>query len=94
MPVLFYLKTFAVAVGLLSVHLAHGAESMFQSLGWRSEPWAGVLRKVVLLYCVLYFLGNLAIPGAILTGLAKPAPGTTAARALVASAPAAVAVSR
>ncbi len=87
---LFYI----VAVGLLSVHLAHGADSMFQSLGWRSERWGGALRKVVVLYCLLYFLGNLAIPGAILTGLAKPAPGTTAARALVAAAPAPVAVPR
>ncbi len=87
---LFYI----VAVGLLSVHLAHGADSMFQSLGWRSEKWAGALRKVVIVTCVLYFAGNLAIPGAILAGLAKPAPGTTAARELAAAAPAAVAISR
>jgi succinate dehydrogenase / fumarate reductase cytochrome b subunit len=85
---------YMLAVGLLSVHLAHGAGSMFQSLGWRSERWAGALRKIVGLYCLLYFLGNLAIPGAILTGLAKPAPGTTAARLLVAAAPAATAVPR
>ena len=71
---------YILAVGLLSVHLAHGADSMFQSLGWRSEKWAGALRKLVAVYCILYFLGNLAIPGAIMTGLAKPAPGTTAAR--------------
>jgi succinate dehydrogenase / fumarate reductase cytochrome b subunit len=81
---LFYI----LAVGLLSVHLAHGADSMFQSLGWRSEKWAGALRKIVGLYCLLYFLGNLAIPGAILTGLARPAAGTTAARRLAAAAPA------
>lgn len=82
---LFYI----LAVGLLSLHLAHGADSMFQSLGWRSEQWAGALRKVVVLYCVLYFLGNLAIPGAIVTGLAKPAPGTAAALVLAARNPAA-----
>jgi len=80
---LFYI----LAVGLLSFHLAHGADSMFQSLGWRSEQWAGALRKVVALYCVLYFLGSLAIPGAILTGLAKPVAGTTAARVLEARGP-------
>jgi succinate dehydrogenase cytochrome b subunit len=79
---LFYI----VAIGLLSVHLAHGAESMFQSLGWRTERWAGVLRKLVFLYCLLYFLGNLAIPGAILTGVVKPAAGTYAAQQLAASA--------
>ena len=84
---LFYM----IAVGLLSFHLAHGAESMFQSLGWRSERWAGALKKVVVLYCLLYFLGNLAIPGAILTGAVKPAAGTYAAQKL---APDASAVAR
>lgn len=84
---LFYI----LAVGLLSFHLAHGAESMFQSLGWRSERWAGALKKVVVLYCLLYFLGNLAIPGAILTGAVKPAAGTYAAQKL---APDASAVAR
>ncbi len=73
---------YMLAVGLLSLHLAHGADSMFQSLGWRTERWAGVLRKVVVLYCLLYFLGNLAIPGAILSGIARPAPGTLAAERL------------
>jgi succinate dehydrogenase / fumarate reductase cytochrome b subunit len=32
-----------------------------------------------MLYCIAYFLGSLAIPGAILAGLNKPAPGTAAA---------------
>jgi succinate dehydrogenase / fumarate reductase cytochrome b subunit len=84
---LFYI----IAVGLLSFHLAHGAESMFQSLGWRSERWVGLLKKLVALCCLLYFLGNLAIPGAILTGAAKPAAGTYAAQKL---APAAALVRR
>ena len=87
---LFYI----LAVGLLSLHLAHGAESMFQSLGWRTERWAGALKKVVILYCVLYFLGNLAIPGAILTGLARPAAGTYAAQKLAGGVPAATVVQR
>ena len=86
---LFYI----VAVGLLSFHLMHGAESMFQTLGWKSGKWAGLLQKIVLAYCVLYFLGSLAIPGAILTGLAKPAAGTCAAQRLAAT-PAAVVVQR
>jgi succinate dehydrogenase / fumarate reductase, cytochrome b subunit len=75
---LFYI----LAVGLLSFHLSHGVDSIFQTLGWRSGRWAGLLRKVVVLYCVLYFLGSLAIPGAILTGAVKPAPGTYAAQKL------------
>ena len=72
---------YIIAVGLLSLHLAHGADSMFQTIGWRNERWGAALRRLVAACCLLYFLGNLAIPGAIVTGLAKPAPGTTAARA-------------
>jgi succinate dehydrogenase / fumarate reductase cytochrome b subunit len=40
------------------------------------------LRRLVAVYCILYFLGNLAIPGAILTGIVEPAEGTTAAQIL------------
>lgn len=87
---LFYI----VAVGLLAFHLAHGAESMFQTLGWKGGKWACCLKRIVTIYCVLYFLGSLLIPGAILTGMAKPAPGTTAAQRLVASAPATLVVQR
>jgi succinate dehydrogenase / fumarate reductase cytochrome b subunit len=59
---------YIVAVGLLSVHLLHGADSLFQTLGWRNARWSGALRVVVTVLCAAYFLGNLAIPGAVLTG--------------------------
>lgn len=72
---LFYI----IATSLLSVHLLHGIESLFQTIGWRNGTWACCLRKVVTGLVVLYFLGNLIIPGAILTGIAKPAGGTYAA---------------
>jgi succinate dehydrogenase / fumarate reductase cytochrome b subunit len=65
---LFYL----LAVGLLSVHLLHGADSMFQTLGWRNGRWSGVLRKVCILFAIVYFLGNAAIPGAVLLGKLQP----------------------
>ena len=81
---------YIIAVGLLAVHLLHGIDSLFQTIGWRSAKWSTALRKVAVVYCVIYFLGNLAIPGAILTGLAKPAAGTYAAQKL-AAAPAATA---
>lgn len=77
---LFYI----IAVGLLSFHLLHGMDSMFQTFGLRNHRWAGGLRRVVVIFCLAYFLGNLAIPGAILTGIVKPAAGTTAAAQLVA----------
>jgi succinate dehydrogenase / fumarate reductase cytochrome b subunit len=77
---LFYI----IAVGLLSLHLWHGTESLFQTFGWRNGKWETGLRRVVALYCILYFLGNLAIPGAILSGVVEPAAGTAAAAELIA----------
>ena len=72
---IFYL----VAVGLLSLHLWHGAESLFQTFGWRNTRWSRPLRAVVALACALYFLGNLAIPGAVLTGVLTPHSSPSAA---------------
>ncbi len=72
---LFYI----VAVGLLSFHLLHGTDSLFQTLGLRSGRWAGALRTVALLFCLGYFLLNLAIPGAVLTGRLQPHPVSVAA---------------
>jgi succinate dehydrogenase / fumarate reductase, cytochrome b subunit len=80
---------YILATGLLSVHLLHGMESLFQTLGLRNAKWSCCLRKAVAALCLLYFLGNLAIPGAIATGLLKPAPGTTAETVLAAKAAAA-----
>lgn len=64
---LFYI----VAVGLLSLHLLHGAESLFQTLGLRNRRWERFLQVVVAAGCAAYFLGNLAIPGAAVVGLLK-----------------------
>ncbi|MDB6093648.1 MAG: Succinate dehydrogenase [Verrucomicrobia bacterium] len=63
---------YMIAVGLLSVHLLHGFDSMFQSIGWRSAKWAGALRKVTIAFCLAYFLANAAIPGAVLAGKLQP----------------------
>jgi succinate dehydrogenase / fumarate reductase, cytochrome b subunit len=73
---------YILATGLLAIHLWHGVESMFQTLGLRNAAWSASLRRAVALFALIYFLGNLAIPGAILSGLAQPAPGTTAATQL------------
>jgi succinate dehydrogenase / fumarate reductase cytochrome b subunit len=76
---------YIVAVGLLALHLWHGVDAMFQTIGWRNAQWSGLLRRAAAVFSLLYFLGNLAIPGAILTGVAKPAPGTEAARQFAAA---------
>jgi succinate dehydrogenase / fumarate reductase cytochrome b subunit len=72
---LFYI----VAVGLLSFHLLHGFDSMFQTLGLRSSRWSTGLRRVAVVFCALYFLGNLAIPGAVLIGKLQPRTAAVAA---------------
>ncbi len=65
---LFYI----VAVGLLSLHLLHGIDSLFQTLGLRSEKWSGVLRKLAVLFCAAYFFFNLMIPASVLLGRLQP----------------------
>jgi len=64
---------YILAVGLLAFHLWHGVESMCQTLGIKTSRWACCLRRLARAFCVLYFLGNLAIPGSILAGYVKPA---------------------
>jgi succinate dehydrogenase / fumarate reductase cytochrome b subunit len=65
---LFYI----ISVGLLSLHLLHGFDSLFQSLGLRNAKWSALLHKAALVLCLVYFLGNLAIPGAVLAGKLQP----------------------
>jgi succinate dehydrogenase / fumarate reductase cytochrome b subunit len=74
---LFYI----VAVGLLSLHLLHGFDSLFQTLGLRNAKWSACLHKLSVAFCLLYFLGNLAIPGAALAGKLQPQPAKVAATA-------------
>jgi succinate dehydrogenase / fumarate reductase cytochrome b subunit len=63
---------YIIAVGLLSIHLLHGTDSMFQTLGLRSRRWSGALRTICIVFAAAYFLGNLAIPGAVLLGKLQP----------------------
>ncbi len=76
---------YIIATTLLAFHLLHGIDSLFQTIGWRNQTWSCRLRAVAAFFCLLYALGNLAIPGAILTGLVKPAAGTYAAKVVAAS---------
>ncbi len=62
---------YIIAVGLLSLHLLHGFDSLFQTVGLRNAKWSGCLRKIAIVFCLAYFLGNLAIPGAVLAGQLK-----------------------
>src|SRR5690606_18047520 len=46
---LFYM----VATGLLAMHLWHGVDSMFQTIGWRNGTWSCCLRKAAGLLALL-----------------------------------------
>ena len=60
----FYL----IAVGLLSLHLAHGIPSLFQSLGLRHPKYSPAIAKVGFWLAVLLFAGYASIPTAVLLG--------------------------
>jgi len=59
---------YVFAMALLSLHLSHGVNSMFQSVGWswRCCPNAG--RWLANITAWVIFLGNSSIPAAILLG--------------------------
>lgn len=65
---------YIIAVGLLSVHLLHGFDSMFQSMGWRSAKWSPALRGITIVFCLAYFIFNAAIPASVLSGRLQEAP--------------------
>jgi succinate dehydrogenase / fumarate reductase cytochrome b subunit len=65
---------YIISVALLTVHLWHGIESMFQTLVLRTERWGRGLRMIARAYCVLYLAGNVLIVGAILGGFVQPHP--------------------
>lgn len=71
---------YIVSVALLAMHLWHGVDSLFQTIGWRNHKWSCALRTVAGLFALVYLIANVAMPGLIVSGIAKPAAGTTAAQ--------------
>jgi succinate dehydrogenase / fumarate reductase cytochrome b subunit len=63
----FYL----VGVGLLAMHLNHGIQSMFQTLGLSSGKVAPLWQKGGQAFSWLLFIGYASIPVAVLTGVVK-----------------------
>ncbi len=62
---------YIVSVGLLSVHLAHGAQSIFHSLGLINPGYEPLVQLGGRLFAVVVFLGMGAVPAAVLLGLVK-----------------------
>ncbi len=64
---LFYI----VGVGLLCLHLSHGAGAMWQSMGWKKRSYAPLLDGLAKWGAIVIFLGYISIPIAILARLIK-----------------------
>ena len=67
--VLFYV----VGVGLLCLHLSHGASSMFQSLGWKNRAYGPFLDQAARLVAIAIFVGYISIPVAVQFGYGRQA---------------------
>ena len=62
---------YVLAIGLLCIHLSHGASAMFQSLGLKNEAYAAIIDRLAVVIAVLIFLGYISIPIAVMMGVVK-----------------------
>lgn len=60
---------YVVAMGMLCMHLFHGAWSMFQTLGFSSPRYTPLLKSLAAVVSILIFVGFVSIPLSVLTGL-------------------------
>ncbi len=60
--------SYIVAVALLSLHLAHGVPSLFQTLGLRHPKYTPTIEKIGHWLAVVLFVGYASIPVAVLLG--------------------------
>lgn len=57
---------YVIAMTLLCSHLMHGVGSIFQTLGFRSQKAAGLIKQLSIGYSLFIWLGFISIPVAIL----------------------------
>jgi succinate dehydrogenase / fumarate reductase, cytochrome b subunit len=62
---------YIISMGLLCLHLSHGITSTMQSLGLRSHKTAEGFKVFAIVAAAAIFIGNCAIPIAILAGIIK-----------------------
>ena len=68
---------YMVAMLLLGLHLIHGLNSVWQTLGINHPRWNGVLLGTGPILGTLIAGGYLAIPAAVLAGIIRLPPGVT-----------------
>jgi succinate dehydrogenase / fumarate reductase cytochrome b subunit len=59
---------YVLGIGLLCIHLSHGASAMFQSLGLNNAAYEAVIDRLATVAAVVIFLGYISIPLAVLAG--------------------------
>lgn len=62
---------YILGMALLCLHLRHGAQAWFQSLGWRKDAYAVALDRFAVISAIVIFIGNISMPVAILLGFGK-----------------------
>jgi succinate dehydrogenase / fumarate reductase, cytochrome b subunit len=62
---------YIISMALLCLHLSHGVASMFQSLGIRSRSNLRMIHNAARVAALVIFVGNVAIPIAVLAGMVR-----------------------
>jgi succinate dehydrogenase / fumarate reductase, cytochrome b subunit len=62
---------YILGMALLCLHLRHGVQALFQSLGLRNEVWRCPVNGLAWGAATVIFVGNCSIPAAILLGFGK-----------------------
>lgn len=62
---------YAIAMVTLFLHLSHGIQSFFQTMGWNNDRTMCFITKAGTLAALALFLGYVAVPVSILVGILK-----------------------
>ena len=77
MMVVFGFRNLAVAIlyilalSSLALHLTHGIQSMFQTIGLNTEKTEPLIIRAGIITAIIIFLGYISIPVAVITGIVR-----------------------
>jgi succinate dehydrogenase / fumarate reductase cytochrome b subunit len=66
---------YLIAMGLLGMHLAHGAASIFQSMGWTRPRFFPLISAAGYILALIIVIGNISIPLSCWLGVIEPTQG-------------------
>jgi succinate dehydrogenase / fumarate reductase cytochrome b subunit len=66
---------YLIAMGLLGMHLAHGAASIFQSMGWTRPRFFPLISAAGYVLALIIVIGNISIPLSCWLGVIEPTQG-------------------